>query len=83
MPFGFLALTNLKVLLAFQSYDFECTRRRFLQKRAVHTKLDIYVFIICKYTPENTEGKTKNGQPKRNEQHKAHKMKKNKTKPRH
>ena len=26
MPFGFLALKNFKVILTFQSYDFECTR---------------------------------------------------------
>jgi len=45
MPFGFIAPKSLNYL-AFQSFDFVSTWWRFFQKRVIHTKLDIYVFII-------------------------------------
>jgi hypothetical protein len=49
-PFGFIAPKILNYL-AFQSFDFRRTRWRLFQKRVVHTKFDIYVFITYAITP--------------------------------
>ena len=42
-PFGFIAPKTLNYL-AFQSFDFERTWWRLIQKRVVRTKFDIYFF---------------------------------------
>jgi hypothetical protein len=47
-PFYFIAP---KTYLAFQSFDFERTWWRLFQKRVVHTKFDIFVFILTNNTP--------------------------------
>jgi len=48
--FGFIAPKTLNYL-AFNSFDFERTWWRLIQKRVVRTKFDIYVFI--KFTNNN------------------------------
>ena len=45
MSFGFIAHKQL----SFQYLDMERTRWRLLQKRIVHTKFDIYIFIDVHY----------------------------------
>ena len=44
MPFGCIAPKTFNYL-AFQSFEFKHTWWRLFQKRVVHTKFDIYVFI--------------------------------------
>ena len=46
--FGFIAPKALNCL-AFQSFDIEPTWWRLFQKRVVHTKFDIYVFITSNF----------------------------------
>jgi hypothetical protein len=45
MPFGFIVPKHVLHCLASQSFGFEHTRLRLFQKRAVCTKLDIYVLF--------------------------------------
>jgi hypothetical protein len=43
-PLGFITPISLSYV-AFQSFNFACTRWRLVNKRIVYTKFDIYVFI--------------------------------------